>query len=103
MWIPWAKAEAETARDALQAIDLKHLADKIQDQLTFAADTETQATLREAVMRKYVSFSDGDIDIDDAVAISESDYGAYVSAWLWLDNEEMGIETAEEDVQEETD
>lgn len=36
--------------------------------------------------------SDGDIDTDDIPLVSESDAGAYVSAWIWVSNEDAGIE-----------
>ncbi len=48
---------------------------------------------------------EGRIEIDDDATISESDYGAYVQAWVWVGNEDLeeevrqrlGIVTMEED------
>lgn len=33
-------------------------------------------------------FSDGDIDVDENAAVSHSDEGAYVAAWVWVPKKE---------------
>ncbi len=37
-------------------------------------------------------YGSDEIEIDDAAALSQGDEGAFVSAWVWVSNEEMGIE-----------
>lgn len=39
--------------------------------------------------------SEGDIDTDTIPLVSESDDGAYVSAWIYVRNEEAGIKPEE--------
>ena len=52
-------------------------------------------TFSAAAREKYAGTgSDGDIDWDDETAVSASDEGAYVMAWLWVSNEEAGIPNA---------
>ena len=34
---------------------------------------------------------DGVLEIDDDAEVSRSDQGAYVSAWVWIGNEEAGV------------
>lgn len=36
---------------------------------------------------------DGECEIDDHAVVSGSDEGAYVMAWVWVSNEDAGVET----------
>lgn len=40
---------------------------------------------------------EGSIEVDEGSILSESDEGAYVMAWVWVSNEDMGIGTEDED------
>lgn len=39
--------------------------------------------------------TDETLEVDDDAPISRSDYGAFVNAWVWVSNEEAGIEGEE--------
>lgn len=95
MWIPWSDEEAAKVETALRTAGMTAEADKIKGELAFRQSPQ-QEVLKQALAERYTQFSDGDIDIDDKVAISESDDGAYVLAWLWLTNEEMGVDSDED-------
>jgi hypothetical protein len=41
---------------------------------------------------------DGEIEIDDRVVVSESDHGAYVMAWIWVDTPD-GVDEEEDDAE----
>jgi hypothetical protein len=45
-------------------------------------------------------FMDDRIEIDNDAMLSTSDEGAYVSAWVWVDNKDAGIESDVEDEDE---
>lgn len=40
---------------------------------------------------------EGEVEFDDHVVISDSDEGAYVMAWVWVSNEEAGVEPEDDD------
>jgi hypothetical protein len=46
----------------------------------------------------YGHYRDGnEIEVDDDAGTSEADDGTWVQAWLWLYNDDLGIEDDEED------
>lgn len=51
-------------------------------------DPET-VTFREAAGAEYAN---DEVEIDDDAMISRSDNGAFVQAWVWVSNEEAGVE-----------
>lgn len=52
--------------------------------------------------RDAVPVSDGDLECDDGALVSRGDDpGAYVMCWKWIENEQAGIKTEEEDEDEE--
>lgn len=44
----------------------------------------------------------GSIEIDDDAILSKSDEGAYVMAWVWISNEDMGVIEEDENAAEAT-
>jgi hypothetical protein len=49
---------------------------------------------REAASKRHV---DGELEVDDLAAISHGDdEGAYVQAWIWVTDDEAGIESTDE-------
>jgi hypothetical protein len=44
---------------------------------------------------------EGELEIDDCAVVSQGSEGAYVMAWLWVSNDDAGIEPADEDPGEE--
>lgn len=54
-----------------------------------------------AAARNHSLLSEGTLEVDDIAVVSEGDDpGAYVSAWLWVSDEDAGIATDEEDDEE---
>jgi hypothetical protein len=47
-----------------------------------------EAAYRKAARDRYTGhggqFMDGDVNVDEDAVVSESDEGAYVSAWVWV-------------------
>ncbi len=41
-------------------------------------------------------YGSDEIEIDEDAVLSQGDEGAFVSAWVWVSNEEMGIEQEDE-------
>lgn len=52
--------------------------------------------------RQLVAGGD-DIEIDDTVALSRGDGGTWVSAWLWVSDDEAGVDSDEDDDEDEED
>ena len=51
-----------------------------------------------AAAKQLVVGDEGDIEVDDdAIVSAGDDDGVYVEAWLWVSNEEAGIETKEDE------
>jgi hypothetical protein len=88
MWVPWSEKDAIRAEATLRAAGDTRAADAIKRELDFRA-TPAARKLRDVVRDAYGSLDEGELDIDDKVAISESDDGAYVLAWLWLTNDQL--------------
>lgn len=56
-----------------------------------------QATPEEVELaRETYADYDCDLEIDDEAGTSETDTGVWVQAWVWLSNEEPGMEDDEE-------
>lgn len=83
------------AMDAKKALMDHALQQALEDGVTYAAFVQAMGENAEknayaqAAIEQYVFGSDGDIEIDDVVMISPSEDGAYVSAWLWVDQASM--------------
>jgi hypothetical protein len=74
------------------------------DGLTFADCTVFFAAKRDDYALKFVEAArnqmhrDGEVEIDELAIISESgDGGEYVLAWVWVSNEDAGLETDSEE------
>jgi len=61
-------------------------------------EAQRWAAFREVA--RYIK-DDSRIDFDVIPDVSESEEGAYVAAWIWVSNEEAGIETEEIDEEAE--
>lgn len=63
------------------------------------ARTERDHAYAEAAKEAFVTrCDDNDFDIDDCPVVSAGDDpGAYVSIWMWVTNEEAGLENNEDD------
>jgi hypothetical protein len=68
------------------------------DQYTSAETTD--ARFRDAAF-DIVAPTEGDFDHDDCAVVSRSDEGAYVMCWVWVSNEDAGIEEPEDEEGEE--
>jgi len=75
---------------------LRLVADRIKDDIGESNGGEDDAAFISAAKDNYTGcggeYSDGDINVDDDAVVSQSDKGAYVAAWVWVTNEEAGIE-----------
>lgn len=91
MWIQLGEAELKTIKAALakqgkagQAI-ISRIRSAQEDQ-----EGEDIGKYREAAKEMA---TDGELEVDDGAIVSRGDDpGAYVMAWLWVDNEKAGIE-----------
>jgi hypothetical protein len=68
--------------------------------LVNAPEPPEYAKYREAAMHHRL-LRDGELEVDDNAIVSDDQdddesIGAYVEAWLWIDNEEAGIATKED-------
>lgn len=54
------------------------------------SDEEREERFRDAARDAHGT--DGEIEIDDGADVSESDSGAYVQAWVWVSNEDAGLD-----------
>jgi hypothetical protein len=60
----------------------------------FEGETPDIIKYREAASRQH---REGELEVDAGAAVSVSeDHGAYVSVWLWIDDEEAGVTREEE-------
>jgi hypothetical protein len=67
-----------------------HLCRRIRDALTALDDPKLDRYRAAAVEQS----SDGELEIDPGAVVSKGvDRGAYVMAWLWVSDEDAGIET----------
>ena len=55
----------------------------------FGEDRDSNAYARKAA---DLHGRDGELEFDDTVVVSESDDGAYVMCWQWVDKDDAGIE-----------
>lgn len=54
-----------------------------------------EAAYRDAAGDKYAASSNGDIDIEQNAAVSMSEDGAFVQAWVWVSDADAGVEEVE--------
>jgi hypothetical protein len=79
---------------------LDSLIRRLDDGIT-TEENPTDQAFRDAADEKYGCEGDQAIEIDEGVPVSQGDRGAYVLAWVYVYNDEAGIETDEEEEDEE--
>jgi hypothetical protein len=52
-------------------------------------ETGAEDAYRRRARERYVGYSDHDVEIDENAAVSMSDDGAFVAAWVWVPREEV--------------
>lgn len=71
---------------------------KVVGHKEFSPATEEEIEL---ARKKYQESDYPDIEIDDDAGTSESDDGTWVQAWVWLSNEDLGIEQEDDEEDDE--
>lgn len=56
-----------------------------------ANKTENKTHYLNAAIMKYVENSEHNIEIDGDALVSKGENGAFVSAWVWVPNEDAGL------------
>lgn len=79
------KEEVLVTASALRAAGFTHTADRILEDLAFKETPEYQNLVIFA-REDYANITDDDIEVDDDAAISKSDAGTWVQAWVFVYN-----------------
>lgn len=91
MWINLSKDEISIIQDALRAKGDDSLADRLDQDMTSCFAPENALWAERA--GDLMFGTDGEIEAqgDGSFLVSKGDEGAYVMAWVWVSNEDMGV------------
>lgn len=97
MWVQLNEKEMRTVLAALRVTNNAELAKSIEKSVE---DPENAQLYRSAIDDKLGR--DGEIEFDDDAVVSKGDdAGAYVQGWLWISDEDAGIEEGKEEDEDE--
>jgi len=100
MWINLSDEEVESIRQA-NLVSMKATGGLVGCGLMLKRIAESQVENNSDLHRKYreaISSIDGKMEIDDDAIVSiGADDGAYIMAWVWVTNEDAGIESEDEE------
>lgn len=97
-WLQMDGQEAARLRDALEGSDDPLLRGLHAKLALLTSENEHDEDFRQAAFEKYAGkLQDGDLDFQSDGMVSRGDDGAYVMAFLWVDNAEAGLDLDPED------
>jgi hypothetical protein len=93
MWINLPKAEVGRLRKAIVSVGLDVKVggplDRLLEKLDEALRDDKNPVLREYRRRAKKMYKEGELEIDDDAVVSKGDdAGAYVQAWVWVEDED---------------
>ncbi len=98
IWLQTTPEEAAALREALAGSDDPAAASILAKIDLLTTDRDHDEAFREAAIEKYVGkLSDGDLDFQSDAMVSNGEEGAYVMAFLYVRNDEAGLNFDDED------
>jgi len=96
MWIDLSKEQLQLIHASLGALTIQEaLQIRSMIESTINASDGRDDAWREKAKELYQV--DGEVEIDPGAVVSHSNHGAYVGAWVWVENSDMGIEDDEKE------
>lgn len=97
MWVNLNDEDAKKIMEALRNANAFELALSFDRKIKAAVDEDVNAEVyREAAIKKWAYNDDCEID-EDAIVSKGADAGAFVHAWVWVRDEDAGIEEEEDE------